>query len=164
VGISLRHDTSRPASNIHATAVILVDRGILILGASGAGKTSLALTLIRQTVTEGRFARLVADDQVFLASGAGKLLASAPATIAGLVEVRAYGPRPIHAEQSAVIDLAVSLETPDNTPRLREPQSIEFQGVGLDHLILPARDAGRSSLAIAAWFGWPPFTRCGTSF
>ncbi|MGE0279786.1 MAG: HPr kinase/phosphorylase [Rhizobiaceae bacterium] len=150
------------AINRHATAVILADRGVLITGASGSGKTALALTLMQHAAADGRFARLVADDQVFLFGGAGRLLVRAPATIAGLVEVRSLGPVGIKTEGAAVIDLAVSLEIPDKTPRMREQQRFEFGGIGVDHLVLPARDALQSSLAIAAWFGWPPFSRSQT--
>lgn len=146
------------AINRHATAVIIADRGILIMGPSGSGKTTLALTLIRQAAVEGRFARLVADDQVFLSGGAARLLARAPATIAAVVEVRGLGPSPIQADDAAVIDLAVSLEIPDKAPRMREPQRFEFESAGVDQIVLPERNSIQSALAVAAWFGWPPFS------
>lgn len=135
----------------------MADRGVLIMGASGSGKTTLALTLIRQAMAEGRFARLVADDQVFLSASAGRIVAHAPAAIAGLVEVRGLGPMSASFELSAVIDLAIMLQDRDAAPRMREPGQFEFDGVGMDQLILPMRDAARSAFAVAAWFGWPPF-------
>ena len=145
------------AVNRHATAVILGDRGILIMGPSGSGKTALALTLIRQAIAQRRFARLVADDQAFLSVAAGRLLARAPATIAGLAEVRGLGPTSVTSEATAVIDLAVMLEAADNAPRMREPQRFEYDGIGVERLALPARSAIQSALAIAAWLGWQPF-------
>ena len=145
------------STNRHATALILADRGLLIMGASGSGKTGLALTLIRQAATEGRFARLVADDQVFVSAMAGRLIVHAPRTIGGLAEARGLGPAPVQAEAAAVIDLAVLLEPPGNVPRMAEPQRFEISGASVDQLTLPARDTIQSTLAIAAWFGWPPF-------
>ena len=56
------------ADNFHATAVVLGDRGIVIAGEPGMGKTQLALDLISHARTQGRFARLVADDQIFLSA------------------------------------------------------------------------------------------------
>jgi serine kinase of HPr protein (carbohydrate metabolism regulator) len=145
------------APNRHATALIVADRGILIMGPSGSGKTALALALIRQAVAVGRFARLVADDQVFLSDRAGRLLARAPATIAGLVEVRGLGPTTVRAEAAAVIDLAVALEIPDRAPRMREPRMFAFEGASVGQLVLPARDTLQSALAVVACFKWPPF-------
>ena len=83
------------ADNFHASAVVLGDRGIVIAGASGAGKTQLALALISHARSFGLFARLVADDQILLSAHDGRLVCAAPATIAGLVEVRGVGPQPV---------------------------------------------------------------------
>ena len=81
--------------NIHATCVRLAkaaapfgaprDAGILLLGDSGAGKSDLALRLI------GLGAELVADDRVDLFAQRGMLMARAPKTIAGLMEIRGLG-------------------------------------------------------------------------
>ena len=62
--------------NIHASCVAFGGKGVLLLGASGAGKSSLALRL----VDDG--ARLVADDRCDLFPRGGKLHARAPASIA----------------------------------------------------------------------------------
>ena len=69
------------AGNIHATAVLLGDRGVLITGASGAGKTTLALALVHECRSRGWFAALVADDQLFLSSQGGHLLCSVPVSL-----------------------------------------------------------------------------------
>ncbi|MEM0944458.1 MAG: HPr kinase/phosphatase C-terminal domain-containing protein [Pseudomonadota bacterium] len=65
---------------LHASAVAVAGRGVLILGASGAGKSVLAAELI------SRGATLIADDQVV----AGPDL-SAPPKTAGLIELRGIG-------------------------------------------------------------------------
>jgi len=99
--------------NIHASCVILADAGamfgapadcgILILGESGAGKSSVMLKLLALG------AKLVADDRVELFVREWTLHARAPATLAGLIEARGLGivALPYAAESS--IALAVRL-------------------------------------------------------
>lgn len=68
-----------------ASCVAIGDTALLITGASGVGKSELALALI------DRGARLISDDQVALRRDAGRLLASPAPNIAGLIEVRNLG-------------------------------------------------------------------------
>ncbi len=70
---------------IHASCIAAHDRAVLIRGAAGSGKSSLALQLMAYG------GALVADDQVILTHSDGALIASCPATIAGLVEARGIG-------------------------------------------------------------------------
>jgi serine kinase of HPr protein (carbohydrate metabolism regulator) len=144
--------------NIHATALLLGDRGVLICGPSGSGKTALALDLLGRFAATGRFARLVGDDQVFVDARAGRLVASCPEAIAGLAEVRGLGPRPVAHRPSAVIDLVVRLVAAADAPRLGEPRTETIAGVALPRLDLPARNPAASALAVAAWLKAPPFS------
>jgi serine kinase of HPr protein (carbohydrate metabolism regulator) len=73
------------AETIHATAVAIDGRTVLITGPSGAGKSDLALRLI------DRGAILVSDDYIMVRQSAGLVLAEPPAAIAGLIEVRGLG-------------------------------------------------------------------------
>ncbi len=95
---------------IHATCVARQGRGILLLGPSGAGKSDLALRLIDRGFV------LVADDRVEL-DGA---LASPPASLAGLIEVRGIGivrlPHEAPVTLAVVLDLAAQ---PDRLPAAR---------------------------------------------
>lgn len=68
-----------------ATAVAIGARAIMIEGNPGAGKSSLALTLI------DRGARLIGDDGVSLTRQGDAIVAAAPPNIAGLLEVRGVG-------------------------------------------------------------------------
>ena len=68
-----------------ATAVAIGSRALLIEGAPGIGKSSLALALI------DRGASLIGDDGVTLEARGGHLLASPPPNTAGLLEVRNVG-------------------------------------------------------------------------
>jgi HPr kinase/phosphorylase len=70
---------------INATSVAIEGYGVLLRGPSGAGKSDLALRLIR----EG--AHLVADDYTDITLESERLVAHAPAAIAGLLEVRGLG-------------------------------------------------------------------------
>ena len=93
---------------VHATCIAVEGpagpRGILLRGASGAGKSDLALRLIDQG------ARLVADDQCALSLGPGpNLIARAPETLAGQIEVRGVGivetPPLAEAAVALIVDL-----------------------------------------------------------
>lgn len=146
-----------PATNLHATALVLGGCGVMITGPSGSGKTTLALTLIRRFNATGALARLVGDDQLFVRARGGRLIASCPGTIAGLAEVHGLGPRPLPYLESAVIDLIVTLVEPADAPRFSEPLSATVAGITLPRLDLPARRATASSLALAAWLKAAPF-------
>jgi serine kinase of HPr protein (carbohydrate metabolism regulator) len=70
---------------IRGTTVAIAGRGVLLRGASGCGKSDLALRLI------DRGAILVSDDYTEVRVERGRILAAAPATIAGKIEVRGVG-------------------------------------------------------------------------
>jgi serine kinase of HPr protein (carbohydrate metabolism regulator) len=144
-------------SSLHATALLLDDHGVLITGPSGAGKTTLALELIRQFGIVGRFARLVGDDQLFVRASAGRLIASCPGTIAGLVEVHGLGPRRVPVLDSAVVDLVIRLVAQVELPRYQEPGTETIAGVAIAAVDVPARNATASALAVAALLEAPPF-------
>jgi serine kinase of HPr protein (carbohydrate metabolism regulator) len=87
---------------IHATCLRLASGqrslGVLLRGPSGSGKSMLALRLLDDRGTglaaigvPEVTASLVSDDQVRVRSIDGALLASAPAAISGLLEVRGLG-------------------------------------------------------------------------
>lgn len=92
-------------SGLHQFTVVSVKgRGVLIEGAPGSGKSSLALALI------DRGAMLVGDDGVALEAVGGRLLARpAPAT-AGLLEVRNVGLVPMPYVDRAAIALVIALD------------------------------------------------------
>ena len=75
-----------PSSDrLHATTVAIDGMAVMIEGASGSGKSDLALRLI------DRGAILVSDDQTLVVRAGDTLLARAPMTIAGRIEVRGIG-------------------------------------------------------------------------
>lgn len=139
------------ASNIHATAVVIGTRGVLIAGPSGSGKSTLALELARRAEAAGRFGRLVADDRVWVAAKAGRLVCRAPREIAGLAEVRGFGPAPVPHVGAAVIDLFVRLVPAAQAPRLADDASETIADCDLPRLDLPERHCIAAALAIEAW-------------
>ena len=131
---------------IHATCVALRQgrswRAALLRGPSGAGKSDLALRLIESG------ARLVADDQTELSLQDGRVIASAPATIRELIEVRGVGivrlGRDRLARRAAVV-LLIDLVSPDRIVRLPEPSRETLLGVDLPVLALAPFEASASA-------------------
>jgi serine kinase of HPr protein (carbohydrate metabolism regulator) len=128
------------AATMHASAVLVGARAVLIRGPAGSGKSRLALDLI-QAARSGTltFARLVADDRVVLTPSHGRLLARPPEALAGLIEVRGLGIRHLDHEVVAVVGLVVDLAV-SGTQRLPEApdQEIEISGINLPRLAIAA--------------------------
>ena len=123
-----------PSATVHASAVLIGARAVLIRGPSGAGKSQLALDLIA-TAGAGRvrFARLVGDDRVHLESAGGRLLVRPAASLAGMIEVRGAGIVRLDHEPCAVVGLVVDLADAD-AERLPEKRQIELEGIKLPRL------------------------------
>ena len=137
--------------NRHATACVTGETGVMILGASGAGKTALALRLVARARAAGCHGALVADDQLFLDVHGGRLVASAPAPIAGLAEFRGPGPLPVVWLSPAVIDAVVELVEPEAAPRLDDAPPLSLLGLDLPRLRLSSGDIEAAAGAAEAW-------------
>jgi HPr kinase/phosphorylase len=128
---------------IHASAVLVGARAVLILGPSASGKSSLALDLL-QAADAGRlaFARLVADDRAHLQAAGGRLLVRPAPALAGLLEVRGLGIRKIEAEPVAVVGWVVDLAAADAL-RLPQPEATQatIAGVSLPRLAVASGQA-----------------------
>ncbi|MFD1611638.1 HPr kinase/phosphorylase [Sphingomonas tabacisoli] len=133
------------SENIHASCVAIEGRAVLIVGDSGAGKSDLALRLI------DRGAALVSDDQVLLNVEDERLIASAPDTIAGKIEVRGIGIMPILAQSPMPVALLIELTTPERMP---EPQSRRLCGIDVPVAALDPFEASapiKAELALRQW-------------
>jgi serine kinase of HPr protein (carbohydrate metabolism regulator) len=113
---------------LHGTAVLAGVNGILIRGASGSGKSRLALALIE------RGARLVADDRVHIAARDGRVIASAPDRTAGLIELRGRGLIAVPHERNCVVRLVADIVSEEALDRM--PQDDQFTAVLLGIAIL----------------------------
>jgi HPr kinase/phosphorylase len=133
---------------IHATFFVVDGRGILVRGASGTGKSRLALHFIETAAEMGRIAKLVGDDRVRIEPVENRLIASVPAAIAGLIERRSQhtldglrdaGIEKIDFQPSALVSLVVDI-LPDAEyfdPARKKNQLIELKGVIVPHLAVP---------------------------
>jgi serine kinase of HPr protein (carbohydrate metabolism regulator) len=106
---------SEPAgAKVHGSAVRIGQHGVLIRGASGAGKSRLAFDLI----LAGRAGQipptvLIGDDRVWLQPRQHQLMARPVRELAGLIEIRGLGIRRCDFVAEAAISLLVDLSAPD---------------------------------------------------
>ncbi|MGD9481154.1 HPr kinase/phosphorylase [Shinella sp. G-2] len=115
------------APNVHGTAIVIGTTGLLFLGPSGAGKSAIALHCIEEARSRGLFAALVSDDQVLVSNAGGRLVARAPASIAGLAEVRGAGIVSVETIEAAVLQRAIRLVEPPFAERLApEGETVEI--------------------------------------
>jgi serine kinase of HPr protein (carbohydrate metabolism regulator) len=125
-----------PSPTIHASAVLVGARAVLIQGPSGSGKSQLALALL-EAARNGTlpFCRLIADDRADVEAVHGRLLVRPAPTLAGLIEVRGLGIRRVAYEPVAVVGLLVDLAAADAS-RMPESagQSREIEGIRLPRL------------------------------
>ena len=124
---------------VHATAIALGAKVALLRGPPGSGKSDLALRCLAQPpgplVPEP--ALLVSDDQVRLTAAGGRLTATAPETIRGMIEVRGLGLLRLDCIDSAEVRLVVQLVSPEAIERLPDPGAVvELCGVRLPLLLL----------------------------
>ncbi len=118
------------SENLHATSVARDGRAVLLLGPSGSGKSDLALRLIQNGFV------LVSDDRTIVRREGDRLIASAPPTIRGKMEVRGLGIVEVEAIDDLPVALAVELvgdmqRMPDES-RTRTFVSIELPLVSID--------------------------------
>lgn len=109
-------------NQLHASAVAIDGKGVLLLGASGAGKSDLALRLIDAGAV------LVADDRVDIEPAGGALLLSAPEQLAGMIEVRGLGIVRLAYETKVSLSLIVDLVKPEDIERLPATLQGDFMG------------------------------------
>ena len=125
---------SLSSETVHATCVAVGGRAVLIGGRSGQGKSDLALRLI------DRGAALVSDDYTLVRRQDGRLLAAAPDTIAGKIEMRGVG----ILDYPAVRDVPVALFVDLDVEATRLPASEVHRvvaGVSLPVIGLNSREA-----------------------
>lgn len=135
---------------IHATAVAIRSRAVLLVGPSGSGKSDLALRLI------DRGATLVADDRVVVTRAGDRLLAGPPPTLAGRIEVRGVGIVDLPWVGGVRIVLVADLALPPD--RLPEAATREVGGVRVP-LVAVAAFEGSAALKVELALGGEAFAR-----
>jgi len=107
---------------IHATSVAVGGQAVMMVGASGRGKSALALELM------ARGAVLVADDRVILTKQDTEIHVTCPEPLRGLIEARGVGIlRAAHAE-TAILALTVDMDQTE-TSRMPDARTTPFLGV-----------------------------------
>ena len=109
---------------LHASCVSVNGNGVLICGAAGSGKSSLALNLIALG------AELVADDQTLIQRKNKNLIARCPETISHLIEARGLGILTPPTRSDVTLTLVVDLETVQSQ-RVPAPEAYELFGITL---------------------------------
>jgi HPr kinase/phosphorylase len=128
------------APTIHASAVLIGPKAVLIRGPAGAGKSSLAWQLLSGALP---FARLVADDRAHIDMTGGQVLVRPAPALAGLLEIRGLGIRRLPYEPVAAVGLVVDFAAAD-AGRLPAQQAgqITLEGVALPRLAVAAGQSG----------------------
>lgn len=121
------------SETVHASCVAIEGRAVLLAGASGSGKSDLALRLI------DRGARLVSDDYTMVVARDGRLFGSAPAAIAGQLEIRGVGIAGFEPVSDSPICLHADLDCLPE--RLPEPRMVEIAGARLPSVALAPLEA-----------------------
>lgn len=130
------HDT------VHAGAVALDGRGVLILGAAGSGKTALTLELLALG------AWLVADDRVVIERHGDGLRLTPPPPLAGLVELRGFGLLKMPASRGVPLALIADLDAAIDERMPARPPHRALLGVEVP--LLPCRDRPAPAAAVVA--------------
>jgi serine kinase of HPr protein (carbohydrate metabolism regulator) len=121
-------------ASIHASAVLVGDRAVLIRGPSGSGKSRLAfdLTLAGRA---GLIAatRLIGDDRVHVWPHEGELRVRPAPALAGLIEIRGLGIRRCEFVAEARVGLVVDLDAAD-AARLPPPHAMQ---VAIEGILIP---------------------------
>lgn len=133
--------TAADGQVLHGTCVAAGDRGLLILGASGQGKSALALQLIALGAV------LVSDDRVLVQpDGSDGLRARCPApAFAGMIEARGFGLLTVPAQDSARLILTLDLDG-EERDRLPQPRGLTLLGRTIPLALRPRGDHLPSAL------------------
>jgi serine kinase of HPr protein (carbohydrate metabolism regulator) len=117
--------SDRTEASVHASAVKVGERAVLIRGPSGSGKSRLAFDLI----LSGRSGQLpptvlVGDDRVHLDTAGGELWVRPAPRLAGLIEIRGLGIRSCDFAEQAAVGLVIDLAAAD-AARLPPPEAFQ---------------------------------------
>jgi serine kinase of HPr protein (carbohydrate metabolism regulator) len=143
--------TSAAGASVHASAVLVENRAVLIRGPSGAGKSRLAFDLILAG-RSGQIPRtlLVGDDRIHLDASKGQLVVRPARELTGLIEIRGLGIRCCDFTDEAIVGLVVDLWAAD-AERLPAPEALLTRVSGVEIPRIPvAQGYAALSLVVAA--------------
>jgi len=132
---------------IHASAVLIGPKAVLIRGSAGSGKSQLVWDLLQSALP---FARLVGDDRLHVETHAGCLLVRPAPALAGMLEIRGLGIRLLPYESVAAVGLVVDLAAKDTS---RHPGA-DVETTSIDGIILPRLAVAPGVAALPLFFGF----------
>ena len=131
------------AETVHGSTVAIGGRAVLITGPSGSGKSDLTLRLVDRGFT------LVSDDQTIVKKDGSRLVASAPPTIAGKLEIRGIGI--IDMEQIDNVPVALIVELTGDIQRMPDDsRERPILGIKLPLITIDAMTASAPSKVVLA--------------
>ena len=131
------------SENLHASTVALDGRAVIISGPSGSGKSDLTLRLI------DRGFGLVSDDRTIVRKAGDQVIASAPDTISGKLEIRGIGIIDVPYVGDVPVALVVDL-TSNITRMPDDARERTILGIGIPLISVDAITASApSKVAIA---------------
>lgn len=132
---------------VHGTAIALGPVAALIRGASGSGKSDLALRCLAMPASPltNEVAKLVADDQVMVKRNGRDVQATAPPSIAGKLEVRGVGIVDVDHVEAARLALVVDLVAPQSIERMPVERDCMIAGIALPLISLAPFEASSAA-------------------
>lgn len=121
------------SETLHATSVAIDGQAVLLEGPSGIGKSDLGLRLI------DRGAVLISDDYTLLVRSGDGLIARAPGTIRGQIEVRGIGIVTMPYVEDVPVALLVRLG--GEIIRMPERRSRRIAGIAMREIGFPPFEA-----------------------
>ena len=126
------------SENLHASTVALDGRAVIIVGPSGSGKSDLTLRLLDRGFV------LVSDDRTIVRKAGEKVIATAPDTIRGKLEIRGVGIVDIPSINDVPVALVVEL-TSDITRLPDNARERIILGAGIPLISVDAMTASAAS-------------------
>ena len=115
--------TTETSEQVHATCIGLEGIGLLLRGPSGTGKSDLAFRMMEHN------SKLIADDCVNLFLKNGVLMAQAPYSLRGLLEVRGVGIIEVPYENNICVFGVINLVDSNQVQRLPNHQMETLLGI-----------------------------------
>ena len=131
------------SETLHASTVAVDGRAVMITGPSGSGKSDLALRLLDRGFI------LVSDDQTIVRRTGSRLIAAAPPTIRGKLEIRGVGIVDMAHVEDVPVALVVEL-TSDIRRLPDDSRERPILGIGVPLISVDAMTASAPSKVAVA--------------
>ena len=130
---------------VHATAIEIDGKGVLLRGPSGSGKSDLALRLLEAGGV------LIGDDRIALSVRDDFVVARVPEIIAGKLEIRGLGIVQLPYQAETRVTLVASLVERGEVERLPQKRMVELIGQMVPAIQLnPFEESAVAKLKMAA--------------